>query len=64
MCVCVAGGCDFSQQPDRVFLISCNTVFLIRPGFLLKDFFLCFVLLVCRVVDYQGVAMDLTLISF
>lgn len=52
----------FHISPAGVFLISCNTVFLIRPAFLLRDL-LCFVLLVCRVVDYQGVVMDLRLIS-
>lgn len=51
------------HSPGGVFLIRCDAGFLIRPEFLLREF-LCFVLLVRRIVDYQNVAMDLTLISF
>lgn len=51
------------HSPDGVFLIRCDAGFLLRPEFLLREF-LCFVLLVRRIVDYQNVAMDLMLISF
>lgn len=57
------GSVTFHISPDRVLLIRRNAVFLIRPEFLLGDF-LCFVLLVCRVMDYQNVVMEQILISF